>query len=379
MNTCKSCLVLLAVLAIGCSTSESEPVVDENEVSVDVSYSVLLTHNDLLTESLLNANGEVITQNPANSSFESIEVPQLSYRDGTLLSFYTGGEDCTGTLISVDFGTYVSREFTVFDDLVNCELEVRSITHSANAIYLVYSIPGDGLKGMDYFLRSVDATSAEGTFSEIQLEKVPEQIVFANNRVFILSGDPDEENKYGLVVYDVSSESLIHDINLDFDAQKLFRTIDGNIIVSYPDLHLTINSGTMGITSTVRYNDGQEPKFGYTQAGYFDTQGNLYYPMPTDFSGTEYANIPGVYDFATNTAILYFYENFLTVEEREFEYDIGDTSMVSYDAENHLILIGYQKSSDANKGGLLRVKPIPDPKFIDNIDLEGVPFQVFVD
>ena len=371
--------MLLAVLAMGCSPSESEPVVEENEVSVDVNYSVLLTHNDLLSESLLNANGQVITLNPAVSSFESIEAPQLSYRDGTLLSFYTGGEDCTGTLISFDFRTSVSREFTVFDDLADCELQVKSITHSENAIYLVYSIPGDGLKGMDYFLRRVDATSADGTFSEIQLQKEPEQIVFANNRVFILSGDPDEENKYGLVVYDVPGEALIHDINLDDDAQKIFRTIDGNIMVSYPDLHLTINSGTMGITSTVRYNDGQEPKFGYTRAGYFDSQGNLYYPMPTDFSGTDYANIPGVFNFATNTAILYFYENFLTAEEREFEYEIGDTSMVSYDADNNLILIGYQKSSDANKGGLLRVRPIPDPKFIDNIDLDGVPFEIFVE
>jgi len=175
--------VLLAVLAMGCSPSESEPVVEENEVSVDVNYSVLLTHNDLLSESLLNANGQVITLNPAVSSFESIEAPQLSYRDGTLLSFYTGGEDCTGTLISFDFRTSVSREFTVFDDLADCELQVKSITHSENAIYLVYSIPGDGLKGMDYFLRRVDATSADGTFSEIQLQKEPEQIVFANNRV----------------------------------------------------------------------------------------------------------------------------------------------------------------------------------------------------
>ena len=99
--------------------------------------------------------------------------------------------------------------------------------------------------------------------------------------------------------------------------------------------------------------------------------------MPTNFSGTSYPNIPAVYDFETNTAFLYYYENFLSEQEQLVEFEIGDTSMVSYDAKNNLILIGYQKSGDPGKGGLLRVRPIPNPAFIDNIDLNGVPFQMY--
>jgi hypothetical protein len=258
---------------------------------------------------------------------------------------------------------------------------VKSITHSNTHVYLVYGVPGSGPKETDYFIRSVDATSSEHSFSEKELNKEPRQIIFSNNRVFILSRDIDADKgdvKYALVVYDSTSGELIHDLNLDFDAQRIFKKIDGNILVSYPDLHLTVNSATLGISNTVRYNDGKEPKFGSTKATYLDTVGNLYYPVPTDLSETEYPNIPGVYDFSTNTAILYFYENFLTEEERDFEFEIGDTSTVSYDAGNNLILIGYQKSGSENKGGLLRIKPIPEPKFIDNIDLEGVPFEIFV-
>ncbi len=99
--------------------------------------------------------------------------------------------------------------------------------------------------------------------------------------------------------------------------------------------------------------------------------------MPTNFSGTSYPNIPAVYDFENNTAILYYYENFLSEQEQLVEFEIGDTSMVSYDAKNNLILIGYQKSGDPDKGGLLRIRPIPNPAFIDNIDLNGVPFQMY--
>jgi hypothetical protein len=51
--------------------------------------------------------------------------------------------------------------------------------------------------------------------------------------------------------------------------------------------------------------------------------------------------------------------------------------MVSFDAKNNLILIGYKKKGDNAKGGLMRIKPIPDPKFLDNVNLEGIPMALF--
>jgi len=32
----------------------------------------------------------------------------------------------------------------------------------------------------------------------------------------------------------------------------------------------------------------------------------------------------------------------------------------------------------SNEGGLMRIKPVPEPAFIDNIDLDGVPYQIFI-
>lgn len=368
----------MAVLALSCTKTENTTPIDDEGPNVDADYSVLIAHNGALSETLLNANAEVITKDPGSSPFQSITLPEHSYRDGHNISWYSTNPDCTGELTKVDFSSYATKQVAVFEDLLNCDLVVKSITHSNNSMYLAYAVPGTGVEDTSYFIRTIDASSEEVTFTDIELELEPVQIVFALNKVFILSLDADEEDKFALIVFDTNSGTLIHELNLDYNAQRIFKTVDNNIMVSYPELHLVIHSSSMTVTETVRYNEGLEPKFGYTEVSVFGPAGNLYYPMPTNLDETDYPNIPGVYDFSTNTAVLYYFENFLTASEREFEYEIGDTSMVSYDTANNLILIGYQKSSDSNKGGLLRIKPIPEPAFIDNIDLDGVPKQIFI-
>ena len=60
------------------------------------------------------------------------------------------------------------------------------------------------------------------------------------------------------------------------------------------------------------------------------------------------------------------------------QYGIGDTRSVAFDQHNGLLLIGYEKAGNVGEGGLLRVKPVPEPKFIDQIDLEGVPMHLIV-
>lgn len=368
----------MAVLALGCSKTENTTSNNNEGPNVDADYSVLLTYNGLLSETLLNANAELITKNPASSPFQSTTLPELSYREGNIISWYASKPNCTGELTKVNFSNYASEQLNVFEDLLNCELEVKSIAHSTNSVFLAYSVPGTGAKQTHYFIRTMNTDPEEPAFTDLELDLEPKQIIFALNKVYILSLDDEEDDKFSLVVLDVNSGTLVHELNLDFDAQRIFKTIDNNIMVSYPELHLVVSSNSMAITETVRYNEGLEPKFGYSDVSVFDQAGNLYYPMPTELEQTDYPNIPGVYDFSTNTAVLYYYENFLTASERQFEYAIGDTSLVSYDAANNLILIGYQKSDDTSKGGLLRIKPIPEPAFIDNIDLDGVPTQIFV-
>jgi hypothetical protein len=274
------------------------------------------------------------------------------------------------------------EKIPVFADLASCEMEVLSLTHSKDSLYLAYSYPGSGLKEKHHFLRAVKVDGDHAEFTEFELSREPRQVIYSHNRLFILSREQDVDTEdaegFSLGVFNPISGEMIHDINLDDEVQNVFRTMEGHIVVSYRKLHLLIDSHTLGILSTVRYNEGSEPDFGETAKAYFDTLGNLYYTRPTGLAETTYESIPGVYDFLSNTAVLYYYENFLSESERNFKYEIGNTSLVSYDMANNIILIGYRKSGGSGKGGLLRIKPIPEPEFIDNTDLDGIPYEVFI-
>lgn len=377
MKTYNIFYMLLAWMVIGCSTSDDGQDNGDNgkETGEDADYTVLVSNGGVISGILLNASIDVLTLDPDDSPFGSTAKPQHTYRDGTQFSFYKEKPDCVGEITKYDFNGDTSIALAVFSDLNNCELSVKAVAHSENSFFLAYKVPTD-TKDEHFFVRAMDMDSDDSDFTDIELDQEPVQMTYANNRLFIL-GFNEDDGKNALLVLDTDDNELIHEINLDLDVQKISKNSDGNILVSYENLHLEISSSTMGILSTTRYEEGKEPKFGFTESEYFDIVGNLYYPRPTEPSD-EYPTIPAVYDFDSNTATLYFYENFLSTEQRKFEYEIGDTSLVSYDAKNNLILVGYRKSGSTNLGGLLRIKPAPDPKFIDNIDLDGVPYAISI-
>ena len=173
----------------------------------------------------------------------------------------------------------------------------------------------------------------------------------------------------------IESGTITNELNLGDDVLKISKDGMGNILVSYPNLHSLIDGNTMILGITTNYLLGKEPKFGYAKSEFYGDHA-LYYPMESG-SKSSYPNIAAVYDFKENMSVLYIYENFLSLEQRNLKYEIEDTTMVSYDAKNNLILIGYKKKGDSGKGGLMRIKPIPDPKFLDNVDLDGIPMELF--
>ncbi|MEP0133863.1 MAG: hypothetical protein ABJJ25_06540 [Eudoraea sp.] len=378
MQTYRIYFLLLALFMLGCSDNTGEDQnIKEDLPNVDANYSLLVQSNEVLSLINLDADAETIFLDPGVSEFEAISSPAVTYRDGNEISIFNSQTDCSGRISLYDFKNDTLQKTVVFDDLGNCDLIIRALAHSGNIFYVGYEVPGKGAKETLYYIRIIDTSISEPEFVDIVLDKRPLQAVFSNNQVFILSEDIEDDNKNSLIVLDTGIEELAADINLGFEVQRIFKSDDGNIIVSYPELHNFISSSTLAVTATIRYEEDKEPRFGDSKAFYYDDIGNLYYSMPTNFSGTSYPNIPAVYEFENNTAILYYYENFLSEQEQLVEFQIGDTSMVSYDAKNNLILIGYRKSGDPGKGGLLRVRPIPNPAFIDNIDLNGVPFQMY--
>lgn len=125
------------------------------------------------------------------------------------------------------------------------------------------------------------------------------------------------------------------------------------------------------------YGPDTQPQFTDSKFNHFDVTGRMYYEMPPG-QHSSYPVIPEVYDFEEQLVILYAYENFLSEAQRNFEFEIESTTMVCYDDKNELMLIGYKKIGSSNKGGLLRIKPTPEPAMIDNLDVDGIPYKLFV-
>ncbi len=375
MKTYKIIYLLLALVVISCNKSDDNSGQGGDNNSVDADYTLLLNNGSMLSAQLLNANAKVVTLNPAQSTFIEKALPQLTYSKGTDFLTYHKTGDCVGKIIKHNFSTDTSSELEVFSDLGDCDLTATAIAQTNDQIFIGYEVESD--PSPDGYLVRVISASAGNSFVDITLDKKPVDLEIANNRLFILTLDVEVTDENSLSVMDLTSNTLIHEMGLGNDAQRIFRNNENDIIISYNELHTTLNSLTMEFVYT-QYNNGTEPEFATSDSNHFDLEGKLYYPMPPG-SNSIYPVIPAVYDFSKNLVVLYAYENFLTEAKRNFEFEIKTTTTVSYDEKNNLILIGYEKMGSSNKGGLLRIKPAPEPAFVDNLDLDGIPYGIFID
>lgn len=373
LGTLLACLVFFS-----CSTSEGTEGEgsgnDDDSPIIESNYTLLLEKDGVLTSILLNVGDESLGMVPAQSPFEDISFPRLAYKEGSVLSLYQDKGDCQGEIVLFDFSSSESNTTEVFPDLVNCELAVHTIAHFEDRLYIGYEVQV-AAKEREYYVRVVGQSDGEPDFMDVALEKKPLQLVHENNRLFILVLDEEVSRENALVVMDCGTNQLVHEMNLGFNARQLFKTPEKNIIVSYDDLHTEINSSTLAHVF-IRYTEGSSPNFFESGFRYFDSSGQMYYEMLAE-DNSIYPMVPAVYNFDAETAVLYAFENFLTEAQRDFELEIENTTMVGYDEGNNTILIGYKKTSGDNKGGLLRIQPVPDPKYLDNLDLDGTPYLLF--
>lgn len=379
MKTYTTLYTLLAcIFVISCSKIESVsegPDIDEPK-GVAADYSLLLVNGNILTSQLLNVDGESMTLNTTDSSFSDMNQPEITYRNGDEITFYQKNGNCTGTITKHDFGSNISKDIEVYTDLADCSLTTTSISNLNNLFFLGYTVDVTD-KTKTYAVRIVDTDAIDVNFNDIVLDKKPIAMAIAKNRLFVLTLDIDVTNDNSLSVIDLNTNVVISEIALGLYAKRIFVNSEENIIISYDDLHTTLNSTTLAVEYT-NYESGKETDFTSSEFIYFDTDGKLYYPKISG-SFSSYPVIPSVYDFSTNLMTLYVYENFLTETQQTVEYNIETTTMVSYDIANDYIVIGYKKNSGAQtKGGILRIKPSPEPKFIDNIDLDAVPYYIFM-
>lgn len=365
---------LSALLLLSCSKSNVEPVT-ESEKPIEADYVILLQSAASLSQTYLSEHADGLKINSKESNFPEFANPDLSYRTDSKLSFFHKSENCSGEVLMYDFSADSSDEFGVFNDIESCDLTITAIAHIDSRFFIAYVIESVG-KDKKYFIRTVNLESDNKVFVDLEMVQKPIGLVPTNNRLFILTFDEEITDQSGLSVMEIVSGTLIHEMNLGFDAGRIFKNPDGNIIISYPTLHTTLNSSNLEVVYT-QYGEGSEPKFMESQTISFDLDGKMYYQRNT--SGGETETIPAVYDFDTNTGVLYFFENFLTDSQLNVEFDVVATTSVQYDEKNDLILIGYKKSGTQFSGGLIRITPSPDLTFVDNIDLDGIPYTIFVE
>lgn len=379
MKTYTLFYALLALVILGCSKSDNGTGgSDDDNPGADAAYNLLVFKDGWLTSTLINATEEITTLNPAASPFEDILTPDLVYKEGSILTSYHKDTDCSGKLSQFDFSDDSSKTLDLFSDLTDCAIDATAVAHSSSMFYLSYQ-----LDSANYFVRAIDPNKTENNFTDVPLKAepqdptyIPKELVYANDRLFILGLDEEATGEYHLLVMDGTTNTLIHDVNLGFSVKQIFKNPEENIIISYNNLHTELDSSTMAV-EYINYGAGTEPHFTNSKFNHFDAEGRMYYEMPPGSHST-YPIVPAVYDFEEQLVVLYAYENFLSEAERNFEFEIESTTMVCFDEKNGFILIGYKKSGSPNKGGIMRIKPAPEPALIDNLDVDGIPYKVFV-
>jgi len=295
MKTYNIGYALLALAIFSCSKSDGVSGGEEKLKSVDADYAVVLDTGNEFSTQLLNANAETISLNPSQSSFANNSKPQLTYSTGAKFLQYSKTGDCSGSLAIHNFSSDESQEIIQFDDLNDCMLTANAILLSENKIFIGYELAISDTE-KEYMVRSVDLNSSTTNSVDIILPKKPVGLSIANNKLFILTLDEAITEENSLSVLNLSTNELTNELGLGYGAHRIFTNKNEEIIISYDELHTTMNSSDLSLVYT-SYGQGTEPNFAASTSVHLDNLGKLYYPYNSQAIST-YPLIAGVYDFS---------------------------------------------------------------------------------
>lgn len=352
------------------STEESS---EELSMALNANYTVFLKSNNQLTATILgSAKAGLVVQNAA-TNFKDIPLSSFKFRTVKEVSYYYTS-NCRATVQIYNAVSDTSTMLSVFEDIDSCSIEVTAIAHTKDELFVSYEQAIEG-KDKQYIVRSISLSSDGSTFIDIVLDKKPVDLMPSSNRLFVMTSNEYVTDEFHLSIIDLKTKENLMELDLGNDATKLLKNISDQIIISYPELHTTLNPITLDKKYTM-YGEGTAPGFLSTIDSFMDGAGRIYFQKT--IPSAIIATVPAIYDFDKNSTVVYLFENFLSESELNVKYSIAATTSISYDEENGYVLIGYQKKGQVGNGGILRISPTPDFKIIDNIDLEGVPQSIFV-
>ncbi|TDS15246.1 hypothetical protein DFQ03_1886 [Maribacter caenipelagi] len=366
-----ACFVL-AFSFFACEKS-SEPVEEEIATSAQVDYTVFLQNNNQLNGVVVASANEEFTVKSNVNLFSNVPSNALKYRTSNDLGYYSS-TNCQATFQWFNAENSASQSVALFSDIDVCSINVLTMAFSNELAAVAYERELLG-KDKQFIVRINQLIQGSVSPEEISLDKKPMEIVISSNRLFVLTLNEFVSDEFHLSVIDLDNSEVLMELDLGLDAQRLFTNNSGEVIISYPEYHTTLNPKTLDKLYTT-YGEDTEPGFITTNDFFIDSAGKFYFhkKMPN----AEIEEVPAIYDFEKNSTVVYLFENFLTEAELNIKYSIAQTTSIAYDEKNNYVLIGYQKKGHIDKGGILRITPAPDFKLIDNIDLEGVPKTIFV-
>ena len=155
------------------------------------------------------------------------------------------------------------------------------------------------------------------------------------------------------------------------------RLNSSRLLVSYPDKHLVLDVESLRILQTVRYPEGLAPGFCGKAPLVSEDGSRLFYLYSASADGDQIRQIPALYDLSRNTAVFYYFENFLSPVELDFEYDVSEAKAIGYDVHNDFLLVGYVRRQDPLRGGVFRLDIGQEFRLVDQADLPAPPLAVF--
>ncbi len=369
MKTYNLLPILLGCLIMGCSKSELETEEKAFE-NIAITYSVMIKDGNETALKDFSGDGETLKEEDSQNAFSTSKISDIENYIDDSYSFYSKDESCIGNVYLYNLETDELKSNEVFSDIGACNLEVSGISHSSNHIFVSYQMELVGVQ--KYFVRTIDVKSANWDFVDIEISQKAVEMALSGERLFVLTRDEEGTKEYAVSVINVIDNTKIHSNDLGANAKQIFKIPNGNVVISYDDKHTVINHSTFS-EQYIRYSEGTEPKFSDSATNYFDATGAMYFLRP------DTGDIPllaAIYDFEENNTTIYDYNNMFSSAQINFDFKIGTTTAVGYDEKNKILIIGYQKSDDTNKGGILRIRTSPEIQFVDNTNINGVPHVV---
>lgn len=363
---------IMALSFVACEKSTEESS-EEIAIEVPTNYTVFLSSSNKLNAVVLGTSDDELVVKNSVASFIDIPSNYLKFRNSNEISFYFKNNcEASIQLYNAMSNTAISKE--IFKDLDPCSIEVTAITHTAELVFIAYERELEG-KDKQNVVRIISLSANTDNYIEITLDKKPVDLIISSNRLFVLTLNEYVTDEYHLSVFDIITNQQIIELDLGYNAMKLFKNSSEQVIISYQELHTTLDPISLEKTYTT-YGDNTEPDFTTTNDVFLDSSGKMYYQK--SMPNSDINMVPAIYNFETNNTIVYLFENFITESDMSVKYKIATTTSIGYDEQNNYMLIGYQKKGEVDKGGILRITPDPDFNIIDNIDLDGIPRTIFV-